>query len=54
MLENQYRMTLSPKSLQLISQIPIEGSENIYRLSQTLDAVSLLLDTSASEHGSLH
>lgn len=50
MLENQYRMTLSPKSLQLISQIPIEGSENIYRLSQTLDAVSLLLDTSASEH----
>lgn len=50
MLENQYRMTLSPKTLQLISQIPIEGSEKIYRLSQTLEAVSLLLDTSASEH----
>lgn len=50
MLENQYRMTLSSKTLQLISQIPIEGSENICRLSQTLDTVSLLLDTAASEH----
>lgn len=50
MLENQYRMTLSQKTLQLISQIPIEGSENICCLSQTLDAVSLLLDTAASEH----
>lgn len=50
MLENQYRMTISSKTLQLISQISIEGSENICRLSQTLDAVSLLLDTAASEH----
>lgn len=50
MLNNQYRTTLSSKTLQIISQLPLEGSENVYQLSKTFDVVSLLLDTAATEH----
>lgn len=50
MLENQYRTTLSSKTLQIISQLPLEGSEKVYQLSKTFDVVSLLLDTAATEH----
>ncbi len=50
MLNNQYRTTLSSKTLQIISQLPLEGSEKVYQLSKTFDVVSLLLDTAATEH----
>ena len=50
MQHSRFLTTLTPETLNLIHQLPIADANDIGKLSETFDLVSLMLDTGATEH----
>lgn len=50
MQHSRFLTTLTPETLNLIHQLPIVDANDIGKLSETFDLMSLMLDTGATEH----